>query len=44
VAPRGLAITLESQSVPWARIFYGLDPDGNELMLEQFHQGPLTDT
>jgi lactoylglutathione lyase len=40
----GLPVTLEPQSVPWARIFYGLDPDGYELMFEQFHQGPVTGT
>lgn len=33
----GLPVTLEPEDVPWARIFYGLDPDGYELMFEQFH-------
>jgi lactoylglutathione lyase len=37
----GLPVTLEPQDVPWARIFYGLDPDGYELMFEQFHQEPV---
>lgn len=27
---KGLPITLEPQDVFWARIFYGLDPDGYE--------------
>jgi lactoylglutathione lyase len=34
----GLPVTLEPADVAWARIFYGLDPDGYELMFEQFHQ------
>ncbi|WBC16185.1 VOC family protein [Micromonospora sp. WMMA1998] len=34
----GLPVTLESEDVGWARIFYGLDPDGCEVMVEQFHQ------
>jgi lactoylglutathione lyase len=33
-----LPVTLEPQDVFWARIFYGLDPDGYELMFEQPHQ------
>ncbi|MCM6777779.1 VOC family protein [Nocardia sp. CDC159] len=33
----GLTVTLEPEDSPWARIFYGLDPDGYELMFEQFH-------
>jgi lactoylglutathione lyase len=33
----GLPVTLEPQDVFWARIFYGLDPDGYELMFEQHH-------
>lgn len=33
----GLPITLEPVDVSWARIFYGLDPDGYELMFEQFN-------
>jgi lactoylglutathione lyase len=35
----GLRITLEPQEVFYARIFYGLDPDGYELMFEQ-HPAP----
>jgi len=35
---RGLPITLEPQDVFWARIFYGLDPDGYEVMFEQHHE------
>jgi lactoylglutathione lyase len=37
---RGLIITLEPQDVFWARIFYGLDPDGYEVMFEQHHERP----
>jgi lactoylglutathione lyase len=33
-----LPVTLEPQDVFWARIFYGLDPDGYELMFEQPRQ------
>jgi lactoylglutathione lyase len=33
----GLPITLEPEDAGWARIFYGLDPDGYEVMFEQFH-------
>ncbi|MFF0656246.1 VOC family protein [Micromonospora tulbaghiae] len=33
----GLPVTLEPEDVGWARIFYGLDPDGYEVMFEQFH-------
>lgn len=33
----GLPVTLEPEDAPWARIFYGLDPDGYEVMFEQFH-------
>lgn len=33
----GLPITLELEDVGFAEIFYGLDPDGYELMFEQFH-------
>lgn len=40
----GLSVTLEPQDVPWARIFYGLDPDGYELMFEQFRQEPVNGT
>lgn len=32
----GLPITLEPEDVGWARIFYGQDPDGYEVMFEQF--------
>lgn len=32
----GLTVTLDPEDVGWARIFYGLDPDGYELMFEQF--------
>jgi lactoylglutathione lyase len=32
----GLRITLEPEDVGWARIFYGMDPDGYEVMFEQF--------
>ncbi|WP_104091489.1 VOC family protein [Arthrobacter sp. GMC3] len=31
----GLTVTLEPEDVFWARIFYGLDPDGYEVMFEQ---------
>ncbi len=33
----GLPVTLEPEVAYWARIFYGLDPDGYELMFEQHH-------
>lgn len=33
----GLPVTLEPENAYWARIFYGLDPDGYELMFEQHH-------
>ncbi|MCU1682593.1 MAG: glyoxalase [Amycolatopsis sp.] len=33
----GLRVTLAPEDVFWARIFYGLDPDGYELMFEEFH-------
>jgi lactoylglutathione lyase len=33
----GLPVTLEPQDVHFARIFYGLDPDGYELMFEESH-------
>ncbi len=33
----GLPVTLEPQDAYWARIFYGLDLDGYELMFEQHH-------
>jgi lactoylglutathione lyase len=32
----GLPVTLEPHDAPWARIFYGLDPDGYELEFEEF--------
>ncbi|HYH25447.1 MAG TPA: VOC family protein [Blastococcus sp.] len=32
----GLPVTLEPENVGWAQIFYGLDPDGYEVMFEQF--------
>lgn len=32
----GLPITLEIEDVGFATIFYGLDPDGYEVMFEQF--------
>jgi lactoylglutathione lyase len=35
----GLTVTLEPQDAYWARIFYGLDPDGYELMFEEHHPG-----
>jgi lactoylglutathione lyase len=31
----GLEVTLEPQDVYYARIFYGLDPDGYEIMFEE---------
>ncbi|MCO7195150.1 VOC family protein [Pseudonocardia sp. McavD-2-B] len=31
-----LPITLAPEDAGWARIFYGLDPDGYEVMFEQF--------
>ena len=36
----GLPVTLEPEDVGWARIFYGLDPDGYELMFEQLRGEP----
>ena len=33
-----LQVTLEPEDAGFAVIFYGLDPDGYELMFEQFHQ------
>jgi lactoylglutathione lyase len=30
-------VTLEPEDAYWARIFYGLAPDGYELMFEQHH-------
>jgi lactoylglutathione lyase len=33
-----LPVTLEPEDAGFAVIFYGLDPDGYELMFEQFHQ------
>lgn len=35
----GLPITLEPEDVGFARVFYGLDPDGYEVMFEQFPGG-----
>ncbi|NPC96184.1 VOC family protein [Nocardioides sp. zg-DK7169] len=32
----GLPVTLEVEDVGSARVFYGLDPDGYEVMFEQF--------
>lgn len=32
----GLTVTLDPEDVGWARISYGLDPDGYEIMFEQF--------
>ncbi len=32
----GLAVTLEPEDVGFARIFYGLDPDGYDVTFEQF--------
>ncbi len=32
----GLPVTLELEDVGFAEIFYGLDPDGYEVMFEQF--------
>lgn len=32
----GLPVTLEPEDVGFAKIFYGLDPDGYEVMFEQF--------
>jgi len=32
----GLTVTLDPEDVGWARIFYGLDPEGYEIMFEQF--------
>lgn len=32
----GLLVTLEPEDTGWAQIFYGLDPDGYEMMFEQF--------
>jgi len=36
----GMRVTLEPQDAFYARIFYGLDPDGYELMFEQHHAVP----
>ncbi|TWP36931.1 VOC family protein [Leekyejoonella antrihumi] len=36
----GMRVTLEPQDVFYARIFYGLDADGYELMFEQQHAEP----
>jgi lactoylglutathione lyase len=36
----GPRVTLEPEDVFYARIFYGLDPDGYELMFEQHHPTP----
>jgi len=36
----GLTVTLEPQDAYWARIFYGLDPDGYELMFEEHLRTP----
>ncbi len=33
-----LQVTLEPEDVGFAVVFYGLDPDGYELMFEQFHE------
>jgi hypothetical protein len=35
----GRTVTLEPHDAYWARIFYGLDPDGYELMFEEHHPG-----
>lgn len=32
----GLPVTLEPEDAGFAKIFYGLDPDGYEVMFEQF--------
>jgi lactoylglutathione lyase len=34
----GLPVTLEPEDAGFAEIFYGLDPDGDEVMFEQFRQ------
>lgn len=34
----GLPVTLEPENAGFAMIFYGLDPDGYELMFEQFKE------
>lgn len=36
----GMRVTLEPEDVFYARIFYGLDLDGYELMFEQQHARP----
>ena len=33
-----LPVTLEPEDAGFAVILYGLDPDGYELMFEQFHE------
>ena len=33
---QGLEVTLPPEDVGFARIFYGIDPDGYEVMFEQF--------
>ena len=40
----GLTVTLEPQDAYWARIFYGLDPDGYELMFEEHLRTPKVST
>ena len=32
----GLPVTLEPEDVGFARVFYGLDPDGYEIVFEEF--------
>ena len=34
----GLPVTLEPEDVGWARIFYAIDPDGYEVMFEEFRR------
>ncbi|MGK5629471.1 VOC family protein [Streptomyces sp. URMC 123] len=33
----GLPVITEPEDTEWARIFTGLDPDGYEILFEQFH-------
>lgn len=35
----GLPVTLEPEDAGFARIFYGLDPDGYDVTFEQFRSG-----
>ncbi|MDT0445286.1 VOC family protein [Streptomyces johnsoniae] len=34
----GLPVTAEPMNVGWASVFFGLDPDGYDVMFEHFHE------